>query len=143
MFSEILINKNLSIAEISKNSGIPRSTFADLVKGKTCIEKMSAGNLYRLSRYLGINMQDLYTYCNLPGIDNTEIFIEAENQKIISQGLKAYVKYLSDNNLVETCYAFGDQTRLKKYMTAIRDFCKYRKLQLPERYVDYMVYLED
>jgi len=141
MLSEILKNNNLTIKMVCEGTGIPRSTIADLVSGKTDVKKMSAGNLFLLSKYLQIDMQSLYVYVGLPGIEDDKIFIEQENEKIIDEGLKVYVTNLSDNNLVETTYALKDQIRFQKYMSAIRDYYKYRRLVMPERFVGYLTHL--
>ncbi|MCF0185484.1 MAG: helix-turn-helix transcriptional regulator [Bacteroidaceae bacterium] len=138
-----MINKGLTIKEVSEGAGIPKSTVADLNSGKTSIDKMSAVNLYKLSRYLGINMEDLFTYCRLPAMESKDAFVQRENERILEYGLKLYVKELALNNLVETAYALNDQIRFQKYMGAVRDFHKYRKLETPQRYVDYMVLLEE
>ncbi|MCF0229107.1 MAG: helix-turn-helix transcriptional regulator [Parasporobacterium sp.] len=143
MFDEILKNKKLTIKDISEGANVPRSTIADLVSGKTSIEKMSAGVLFKLGSYLGINMQDLYEYCRLQKIEDYAVFIEKENDTIINNGLKSYVKALAENNLIETAYALNDKVRFQKYMSAVRDFYKYRKLELPERYTDYIICLEE
>ena len=142
MFGEILIKKQRTIKELSEGAGVPRSTIADLISGKTSVDRMSAGNLYKLSHFLNLNMEDLFVYCCLPVIDSEEQFITEENNKIIEHGLKPYVKELAQNNLVETSYALRDRVRFQKYMSAVRDYYKYRKLTLPERYSDYVTHLE-
>ncbi|MCF0128612.1 MAG: helix-turn-helix transcriptional regulator [Pseudobutyrivibrio sp.] len=143
MFGEILINKGLTIKEVAEGAEIPRSTIADLNSGKTSIDKMSAANLFKLSKYLDVNMEDLYTYCRLPLIKSQEVFVQQENEKILDYGLKIYVKDLFQNHLVETSHALNDQVRFQKYMSAVRDYHKYRMLEMPEKYVDYMVFLEE
>ena len=143
MFGEILINKRLTIKDISEGAGIPRSTIADLNSGKTSIDKMSAANLYKLSCFLGISMEDLYIYCRLPYVESKDAFIQQENERIIEYGLKIYVNDLFQKHLVETTYAVNDQIRFQKYMSAVRDFHKYRRLEMPQKYADYLVFLEE
>ena len=143
MFGEILVNKNLTIKEITDGAGIPRSTIADLISGKTAIDKMSAGNLYKLSKYLNLNMEDLFIYCCLPKYESPEQFVLQDDEKIIAHGFKRYMKELAENNLVETTYALGDEVRFQKYIRSVRDFHKYRRLEIPERYVAYLSQLKE
>lgn len=59
MLDEILKQKNISIYQLSKKSGIPYTTISELVRGKTRIEKCSAETIYHLSRVLGVSMESL------------------------------------------------------------------------------------
>ena len=59
MLETILKQKNLSMYQCAKLSGIPYTTLSELVRGKTRIEKCSAETVYRLSRVLGVSMEDL------------------------------------------------------------------------------------
>ncbi|MBQ7760923.1 MAG: helix-turn-helix transcriptional regulator [Clostridia bacterium] len=59
MLEAILEQKNISMYQLAKQSGIPYTTVSELVRGKTRIEKCSAETIYRLSRVLGVSMEDL------------------------------------------------------------------------------------
>mgnify|MGYP004446107201 CR=1 FL=1 len=141
MFHEIMTNQKLSIQEVSAGSGVPRSTIADLISGKTAIDRMSAGNLYKLSSFFQLPMQDFYIYCQLPEIKDVRLFIVQENERIIENGLKIYVQKLTATHLVETSFALNDRVRFEKYASAVRDFYKYRRLPLPDHYAEYMSHL--
>lgn len=59
MLERIFKQKNISMYQCAKQSGIPYTTLSELVRGKTRIEKCSAETIYRLSKVLGVSMEDL------------------------------------------------------------------------------------
>lgn len=59
MLEAILKQKNISMYQCAKLSGIPYTTLSELIRGKTRIEKCSAETIYRLSRVLGVSMEDI------------------------------------------------------------------------------------
>lgn len=63
MIKDILIEKNLSVYKVSKETGIAYTTLNDIVIEKTDIRKSSAELLYRLSKYFCIPMETLYEAC--------------------------------------------------------------------------------
>ena len=58
---QILREKNLSRYQLSKKSGVPWATLADICSGKTTLSRCSAGTLMKLSSALGIPMEQLIT----------------------------------------------------------------------------------
>ncbi len=59
MLEAILKERNLTMYQCAKLSGIPYTTLSEVVRGKTKIEKCSAETVYRLSKILNISMEDL------------------------------------------------------------------------------------
>ena len=59
MLREILKEKNMTMYQCAKLSGIPYTTISEVVRGKTQIAKCSAETVYRLSKALSISMEDL------------------------------------------------------------------------------------
>ncbi len=59
MLKEILKERNLTIYQCAKLSGIPYTTLSEIVRGKTKIEKCSGETVYRLSKVLNVSMEDL------------------------------------------------------------------------------------
>lgn len=59
MLDLILKEKNISIYQCSKLSGIPYTTLSEVVRGKTNIGKCSAEVVYRLSKILNVPMEEL------------------------------------------------------------------------------------
>ena len=59
IISEQLEKKNITKYRLSKISGVPQATINDICSGKTDLEKCSAGTLYKLSKVLGITIEDM------------------------------------------------------------------------------------
>lgn len=59
MLESILKEKKMTIYQCAKLSGIPYTTLSEVVRGKTKLEKCSAETVYRLSKVLEIEMEDL------------------------------------------------------------------------------------
>ena len=58
---QVLREKGLSRYQLSKRSGIPWATLADICSGKTALTRCSAGTLGKLSAALDIPMEELLT----------------------------------------------------------------------------------
>ena len=59
MLNTLLAQRNISVYQLSKRTGVPYTTLLDLVSGKTDIQNVSSGTLYRLSVELGVSMEEL------------------------------------------------------------------------------------
>ncbi len=59
MLEAILKERNLTIYQCAKLSGIPYTTLSEVVRGKTKLQKCSAETVYRLSKVLNLSMEDL------------------------------------------------------------------------------------
>lgn len=59
MLEAILKEKNMTMYQCAKLSGIPYTTLSEVVRGKTRIEKCSAETVYRLSKVLNVSMEEL------------------------------------------------------------------------------------
>lgn len=57
--NDLLLAKGMSKYQLSKTSGIPKTTIIDICSGKTNIKKCSAETLYKLSKALGVTMESL------------------------------------------------------------------------------------
>ena len=56
---QLINHKGLTKYRLSKASGIPHATINDICSGKTSIEKCSADTLYKISKVLGVTMEEL------------------------------------------------------------------------------------
>lgn len=59
LLERLLAQKELSVYQCAKQSGIPYTTLLELVKGKTRIEKCSAETVYKLAKTLEVSMEEL------------------------------------------------------------------------------------
>lgn len=57
--NEILSRRTMTKYRLAKDSGVPHTTIIDICSGKTRIEKCSAETLYKLSKTLGVSMEEL------------------------------------------------------------------------------------
>lgn len=57
--NEILSRRTMTKYRLAKDSGVPHTTIIDICSGKTKIEKCSAETLYKLSKTLGVSMEEL------------------------------------------------------------------------------------
>lgn len=60
MIKDLIEEKNISILDFSKLSGVPYSTLHDLVSGKKDIRNCSMEMGYKISKVLDISMEQLY-----------------------------------------------------------------------------------
>lgn len=60
---QLLQEKNMSVYNLSKNSGIPYTTVSDIITGKAKLEKCSAQTVYLLSKSLDVSMEALLESC--------------------------------------------------------------------------------
>lgn len=55
----LLRQRNMTKYQLSKKAGVPFATISDITTGKAKVEKCAAGTLYKLSKALGVTMEDL------------------------------------------------------------------------------------
>lgn len=59
MIAELLGSKNMTLYQLSKNSGVPYTTVNDIYHGRTSLDKCTAETVYKLSKELGLSMEEL------------------------------------------------------------------------------------
>ena len=59
MLETLLKEKDMTMYQCSKLSGIPYTTISEVVRGKTRIEKCSAETVYKLSKVLNTSVETL------------------------------------------------------------------------------------
>lgn len=97
MIRDILEAKGLSVYKVAKDINVSYSTLNDIVIEKTDIKKTSAELLYRLSKYLELSMEKLYTI-NDDDIEN--IYINNKRRNIIVETKNIRYQYLGPKNLI-------------------------------------------
>ena len=58
-FADLLLEKNITIYKLSKESGVPKTTIFDIASGKSNILDCSGRNLLKLSKCLGVTIEYL------------------------------------------------------------------------------------
>ncbi len=56
---DIMTQKNITKYKLSKNSGVPYATVNDICNGKAKLHKCSAETIYKISKELGVSMENL------------------------------------------------------------------------------------
>ena len=82
----LLNNENITKYQLSKISGVPKTTIIDICSGKSSIQKCSAKTVYMIAKALNLSMEDLMKleYNEKTGMPNDESHFEC--------GLPAYVQ---------------------------------------------------
>ena len=93
---ELLEEKGLSRYRLSKISGVPLATLADICSGKTKFERCSAMTLSKLSKTLGISIEELILLETGSDMDKDG---KPQNKAYLETGLpeslkKALVEYI-------------------------------------------------
>ena len=63
MIQELMEKQGLTKYRLSKRSGVPYSTVRDICNGDAQLEKCSAETIYRISKVLGVSMEELLEPC--------------------------------------------------------------------------------
>jgi len=63
MINELMENKKITKYRLAKESGIAYTTINDICSGKAQLEKCSAETIYRISKVLGVSMENLIEPC--------------------------------------------------------------------------------
>ena len=90
----ILTQKKMTRYQLSKISGVPKTTVIDICSGKSSIEGCNAKTVYQLSKALGCPMETLMTIDNAnyerdTGLPKDRVYLE--------KGLPEYLQISLDN----------------------------------------------
>lgn len=88
-----LAKRNISIYEISKNTGIPYSTMNDIVNEKIRIEGVKLGNAVKIAEYLNVTVEELYLYNHDQTIDFTDQFGTTHTGTLYAKNEYFYLNY--------------------------------------------------
>lgn len=61
---ELLYDKGITMYQLSKISGIPKTTVLDICSGKSKIESCNAGTVQRLAKALNCSMEEVMEFDN-------------------------------------------------------------------------------
>ena len=94
---ELLEEKGLSRYRLSKISGVPWATLADICSGKTKFERCSAMTLSKLSKTLGISIEELILLetgsdMDKDGKPQNKAYLETELPESLKKALEEYIQ---------------------------------------------------
>lgn len=103
--SAFLAQQNMSRYQLSKSSGIPWATLADICSGKAKLERCNGATLQKLARALHVSIEDLLSLENTEphmGRPNDSSYLEADLPQSLQAAITAYEEGLaSDSSLLD------------------------------------------
>lgn len=106
--TEMIKEKGLSRYSLSKASGVPWATLADICSGKTSLSRCSAQTLMKLSKPLGLSLEEI-------------LALDAEPRGNRKQGKPADKSYLETNLSPALAKAIGDYVQGEKEHSPLLD----------------------
>lgn len=105
---QVLREKELSRYQLSKKSGVPWATLADICSGKTSLSRCSAGTLLKLSAALEIPMEQLVTLTvEAPKTENgkpkDKTYLEKGLPASLDKALREYIQGEQDKVAYMDC----------------------------------------
>lgn len=98
MLIDYLTDNNISIYELSKNSGIAYSTLHNIATGKQHIDKSSVGHLKRISECLSISMEKCYEICRVYTANDFEMFKSNVCHDVKRKGDLGFIGYMIESD---------------------------------------------
>lgn len=108
-FEQLLCEKGFSRYALSKNSGVPWATLADIYTGKTRLERCNAATLLKLSKALDMPPEELVLVDNRPQTDHTngkspnKAYLETNLPTSIQKAIDDYLQGEKDQVLHLDC----------------------------------------
>lgn len=134
MLYDLIIKNNMSVYECSKRSGIPYTTLRELAHEQTSMMKCHADTLYRLSKALGVAMEELlrpYIRWEI-GDASWENYKSTLQHRLKHEGDKAFILDVV-RNMVPFYYYRKRQFAPCLYLVALTDYvCRENDVKLFE-----------
>jgi plasmid maintenance system antidote protein VapI len=95
---QLMQDMNMSRYRLSKISGIPWATLADIYSGKTHLDRCGAGTLSKLSKALGLSIEGLLELESKPtetapdGKPNKKTYLETGLSSSVQKAIKDYLQ---------------------------------------------------
>lgn len=93
---QMLLNqRNISKYQLSKISGVPKTTIMDICAGKSDIEKCSAKTIWQLAKALDCTMEDIMALASPydeSGLPKDRSYLECDLPEFLQDSIRAMVK---------------------------------------------------
>ena len=133
-FTYLLKERDMSVYECSKKSGIPYSTLMDIMKGNTLIERVSSRNLHALAATLGMTMDALYSHMNVPERTSFETFKSQVRHEVKRLGDKIFIEEILGSDIISTYWRW-EWYYEAFYLLGMLDYlCRVNKIATPVKY---------
>ena len=106
MLKELLKRKNMSMYQLSKITNIPYSTINDICLNKTKIQKCNVETVFRLSKALGISMEELVKDACEPRV-SFESFKSSICHRVKAEGDIPFIIHYLKSDDIHTYYNQG------------------------------------
>ncbi len=106
---QLMQDMNMSRYRLSKTSGIPWATLADIYSGKTHLDRCGAGTLSKLSKALGLSIEELLELESKPtesvsdGKPNNKTYLETGLSNSVQKAIKDYLQGEKEQVLYLDC----------------------------------------
>ncbi|SNS88410.1 Cro/C1-type HTH DNA-binding domain-containing protein [Anaerovirgula multivorans] len=106
---QLLQDMQMSRYRLSKISGIPWATLADIYSGKTHLNRCGAGTLSKLSKTLGLSIEELLALETEPkkntaaGKPNIKTYLETGLSESVQKAIKDYLQGEKEQVLYLDC----------------------------------------
>lgn len=101
-----LAQQNMSRYQLSKSSGIPWATLADICSGKAKLERCNGATLQKLARALHVSIEDLLSLESTEphmGRPNDSSYLEANLPQSLQLAIKEYVEGVASGSSLLDC----------------------------------------
>ena len=102
----ILAQQNMSRYQLSKSSGMPWATLADICSGRTKLERCNGATLQKLARALHVTIEDLLSLENVPPHDNfpkDNSYLEANLPQSLQAAIQEYTEGAASGSSLLDC----------------------------------------
>lgn len=106
---QLLQDKKISRYRLSKLSGVPWATLADIYSGKTRLDRCATGTLSKLAKALDLSIEELLELETLPeksidtGKPNRKTYLETGLPKSIQKAIEDYIQGEKEQVLYLDC----------------------------------------
>ena len=133
-YTFLLKDKDMTIYECSKKSGIPYSTLSDLLHGKTQMERASFRYAFYLAKTLGLTMEELYEQIHVPERVSIETFKNQVRHDLKEIGDMQFVEKTVRTDIINRYWHFEWYFE-SLYMLAMLDYlCRINNLGVVSKY---------
>ena len=120
MLKQYLNENKISVYQLAKQTGIPRSTLSDIVNGSIAAERCMAGNLFRIAQALNLSIDQVFLLCQPAAGKTVSVKIGGTEVtgEITQNGKQFFVRgtWQGKSFLRPVCRAFSRNMDFLEYM---------------------------
>lgn len=94
-FQTFLIQRNITKYQLSKISGVPKTTIMDICAGRSNIERCSAKTIWQLAKALECSMEDimmLSDICDISGLPVNKGYLECGLPEFLQDSIRSMIE---------------------------------------------------